>query len=867
MPRNVISTPQMSNQTVPYPQDSRFIRYSSPIPGSVGNGPFIINASPTVPTRQHMQSSPLHPVHVAQVPLRTSRGASPQALPLAAHSASYHLSSDGHSQHCNENFSSSLAAFMQQRQGERQFRAAEWRRSDDSRSRMQGSSKSNIGVNIPCSYDFQFEGARRLEARPLASNFTITIVSARNLPMVRGACNPYACVSYGGQNYKSQVYFESVNPIWNYQSFISLKEDEFEIRIAVFNRDHLGNEELIGSANFTAHQLLGGLSERSFVLKHSDGAAILGSDGCPAYVDVSVEVDTGKEKRRNLQAERSGTSGAGKPPNGANHKTPSPSFRTKSAEMASFQDGKYRADAGPRPNEWPAGPPPSVIKLQAESVDGSIRTLSTDESNVMQIRMGSFGSLRDFENREFGSGLSAVSGVQSYPGRGTPSDSNVSRSVGPGSETVPANAAWRQGSWSVPGDAMSGSAEKSERKSSHMTQRSETGRAGLGSGLGVPSLPRSSLGSTIEAQLIAASDRYPLTTAAGNSFPPTFDTGDVQYTSLQARDSARTTNFAPSAPGLLPGHSKRDTDRSEHVAQGWLAQGAAHSPDSACPDQPEASASCQLGSYGTSARSQEPIISQGRDRLEAEAARAHIYLSQDLAALRLNKVCDWKQGSEAWDVPSLYATKIASADSELHIDSDSKYSGRNVGSLFSGSRLSENSGCGNVATLSESGYSLSQRERREVAREDRDPMDRPRLHSSPDRCQPIDRSVATSGLGRVLGGQNEGTYSVGIRLTRGPPYSIAAVQSLMDEHCVLQGMQGFKYKAVVTGLRLVAVNGIPADEIRPGDVDNQLKGPMLSVCELMVEDVATRSQWRVTAMRHILQPGSCIIADRNIEQL
>jgi hypothetical protein len=96
-------------------------------------------------------------------------------------------------------------------------------------------------------------------------------------------------------------------------------------------------------------------------------------------------------------------------------------------------------------------------------------------------------------------------------------------------------------------------------------------------------------------------------------------------------------------------------------------------------------------------------------------------------------------------------------------------------------------------------------------------------------------------------------YSVGIQVTDGPPYFVRQVQSLMDENCVLQGMQGYKYGAVSSGDRLIFLDGTPVDQLPPEDVIAYLSGPMLSTCELVFESAVSRGQLRVRAMRHILQ--------------
>ena len=347
-------------------------RYPSPIPGNLRPHGGLYSLPPPVSFQVH--SSPT--LHAFQPPNLLPGRSSPilgismdgqatmQLQPAGFQTANFQT---GNSFVYQEQADPSLqyVARMQQRQSAKQLMEMEWqhweghaghsghappKECDLSLQRHVSGIRESRGISpsrVRVADHGAFHARAVANSTRQAQHMIVTVIAARNLPAIKGTCNPYCTIRYGRHVQKTSVCFESINPRWNQPSSMNVSESDTDIGISVLHWDQTGNEELIGVVSFTTSQVKAGLAERSFVIKYLDGTAIIGNDGCPAYLDIAVVIgdhEVGRENPHDLRrapSPRTASPLLPRPPSlfelqrpfMPEHPKPKPTFQHSSASM------------------------------------------------------------------------------------------------------------------------------------------------------------------------------------------------------------------------------------------------------------------------------------------------------------------------------------------------------------------------------------------------------------------------------------------------------------------------------------------------------------------------------------------------------
>ena len=102
------------------------------------------------------------------------------------------------------------------------------------------------------------DGKRRpgdaLKEDLIPGNLHLNLIQAENLPKADliGKSDPYAVISADGDQHKTQTVKNSQNPEWNFELDIPVDEaGPHDIKIDVYDKDKIGKDKLLGSANIS----------------------------------------------------------------------------------------------------------------------------------------------------------------------------------------------------------------------------------------------------------------------------------------------------------------------------------------------------------------------------------------------------------------------------------------------------------------------------------------------------------------------------------------------------------------------------------------------------------------------------------------
>jgi hypothetical protein len=781
--RPFVLTPQIVQQQILNPQENRYSRYSSPVPGTyVVSSPGMLSLpSTSVAGPSHHRNSPMKLMCIVQSPssqlhCRHNRESSPgaQSLPHPNYQQAFGVGS-ARTPYIGDDAASEFMARMQQRQGARKSMAADWNQWDarNDRKPLDARNESPLHRNIssndhrstlPASLQVR-GGVVQHTLRPAAiRTLKLTILSARNLPVLNGACNSYCSIRYGGHTEKTPVFFESINPKWNHVCVMN--SNETEVGIFMFHLNQKGHEQLIGVVGFSTNQVLSGVCERAFILKSPDGTAAIGNDGCPAYLDIAVVVAENPADERDVAvtllqqknyAHERWNNGKGCSPNVQEQSNRNIENRVDQLKYQQQSMLANQADIRKLPRTSTVGSVhPAIAKYSDQLTDCPDR--------VREIR--SFGSLQEFQDHGCIHRL--------------PDPQTLKHSSRLGISGVPAL------------DVYQSQDLNCGRPDSHPPKRDVSSFADAHQTI-------TPFSATFSDVVHNSTNLNLQRTSLGST--------NCEYLVVSTETSSNLSNFAltrPLSPERAGEESAKTSDTlsmldftsssNSKVSKAFPPLHVNHNPD----------------------RSKQDFLHFDHREKSADEGR----LLSTYASLHTQDT----QDDTSWIIPSLYATRVGPFEVSNLLDHDT-----------------EDSALKQAPAMSASTQNLTVANRSETFSNERSFIS---LSSNSGLRE--HRQCRQDSFG------HKDSYSVGIRVSKGPPYYVVEIQSLMDENCVLQGMHGFKYGFISVGDRLLLLDGIPVNDLSSDKLEEHFNGPMLSVCEITLESSKSLAHWKVLAMRHIL---------------
>ena len=91
--------------------------------------------------------------------------------------------------------------------------------------------------------------------KPSNSNLLIKIISGKSLMACdsNNLSDPYCCIFFDGQEYRTDVIWKTLNPVWNQQFNIPITGVSKDIQIGVYDSDKYSNDDFMGQAEARQH--------------------------------------------------------------------------------------------------------------------------------------------------------------------------------------------------------------------------------------------------------------------------------------------------------------------------------------------------------------------------------------------------------------------------------------------------------------------------------------------------------------------------------------------------------------------------------------------------------------------------------------
>ena len=99
--------------------------------------------------------------------------------------------------------------------------------------------------------------------KPSNANLLIRVMAGRHLMVcdASGSSDPYCCVFFDGQEYRTDTQFQTLNPTWNQQFAIPITGHSKDIQIGVYDSDKYSNDDFMVTIADHAHR--GGAASRN----------------------------------------------------------------------------------------------------------------------------------------------------------------------------------------------------------------------------------------------------------------------------------------------------------------------------------------------------------------------------------------------------------------------------------------------------------------------------------------------------------------------------------------------------------------------------------------------------------------------------
>ena len=93
--------------------------------------------------------------------------------------------------------------------------------------------------------------------KPSNANLLIRVMAGRHLMVcdASGFSDPYCCIFFDGQEYRTEIEFQTLNPVWNAQFNIPITGLSKDIQIGVYDSDRYSNDDFMGMVQIPLSEL------------------------------------------------------------------------------------------------------------------------------------------------------------------------------------------------------------------------------------------------------------------------------------------------------------------------------------------------------------------------------------------------------------------------------------------------------------------------------------------------------------------------------------------------------------------------------------------------------------------------------------